>query len=357
MYREQIAGAGDKGAAGALSSGRVLIVVPCLNERAHIEKLVTAMCEDTADLDRIIVVADGGSTDGTLSVLAELITREPCIRVIDNPRRIQSAGINLSVRAFGEGCDWLVRLDAHACYPAGYVKQLIGEARRTGAGAVVVAMHSQGVSGFQSAVALVQNSLLGAGGAAHRRHGKAKFVDHGHHALFALPRFVAIGGYDESISHNEDADFDIRLARAGDKIWLTRVVEIVYFPRSNLRDLYRQYVNYGRGRAATIVRHRKLPKLRQILPACVAPAAAASLCTPWLPLALLPALFWSAICLTCGAAVGIRQGIRGAVFAVLAAMTIHLGWSVGFWRELLSRSRRDDTGAFDPALRAGDATS
>ena len=115
------------------------------------------------------------------------------------------------------------------------------------AASVVVAMRSQGHEGFQAAVAAVQNSLLGAGGAPHRRTGKAQFVDHGHHALFDLQRFMAIGGYDESASHNEDAEFDIRLARTGGTIWLTRAVEVTYFPRASIKALYRQYKCYGRG--------------------------------------------------------------------------------------------------------------
>jgi succinoglycan biosynthesis protein ExoA len=357
MYREQLACVAAPEAASAFSSNKVLIVIPCLNEQAHIGALVTAMREDTAELDRLIVVADGGSTDGTPSIVADIAARETCVRLIANRRKIQSAGVNLAVRIFGGGYQWLVRLDAHAHYPRGYVRQLIAEANRTGAASVVVAMTSQGTGGFQSAVASVQNSLLGAGGARHRRSGSAGFVDHGHHALFALKRFVAIGGYDEAVSHNEDADFDIRLARTGGKIWLTRAVEIGYFPRADLRELYRQYMNYGRGRAATIVRHRKLPKLRQVLPACVSPAIAALLYAPWDPIAAAPVAAWVALCLLFGAALGIRQGPRYATFAIAAAMIIHLAWSIGFWRELLSRSRHDKDARFGGAPHASNAAS
>jgi succinoglycan biosynthesis protein ExoA len=263
----------------------------------------------------------------------------------------------LAVRAFGEGRQWLVRLDAHAQYPAGYVGILIGEAHRTGASSVVVAMTSRGSEPFQSAVAAVQNSVLGAGGAAHRRAGKAQFVDHGHHALFNLPRFLAVGGYDESASHNEDAEFDIRLTRAGGKIWLTRAVEVVYFPRSTVQALYRQYFCYGRGRAATLVRHRKVPKLRQLLPAGVAPAIAAISLTPWQMVAAIPALFWAASCVLFGGILGLKVGARGAVFAGIAAMTIHTAWSIGFWWELLSRIRRRNEEAFNAVASASDTAS
>lgn len=357
MYCEQIAaGVNSEETAGA-KSDKVLIVVPCLNERGHIERLLADVQSDTAELDRLIVVADGGSTDGTSDILSEITARHPNVKVIFNPKRIQSAGVNLAVRAFGEGRQWLVRLDAHAQYPAGFIKTLIAEAHRTGAASVVVAMTSHGTECFQSAVAAVQNSVLGAGGAPHRRAGKAQFVDHGHHALFDLQSFTAVGGYDESASHNEDAEFDLRLARAGGKIWLTRAVEVVYFPRTSVQALYRQYICYGRGRAATLVRHRKIPKLRQMLPAGVAPAIAVVCLTPWHIIVGIPTLCWAALCLLSGAIIGSRLGLRGALSAGIAAMTIHTGWSVGFWWEILSRLRHGNDEAFNAVATASDTAS
>lgn len=357
MYREQIDAPLSSEKNLAPRADETLIVIPCLNEREHIAKLLAHVQHDTAELDRLIVITDGGSTDGTADILAELAARDPGIKVIFNPKRIQSAGVNLAVRAFGEGRQWLVRLDAHAQYPAGYIRTLIAEAHRTDADSVVVAMTSRGIECFQSAVAAVQNSILGAGGAVHRRPGKAQFVDHGHHALFNLPRFLAVGGYDESASHNEDAEFDIRLARAGGRIWLTRAVEVIYFPRTTVQALYRQYVYYGRGRAATIVRHRKIPKLRQCLPAGVAPAIAASLLAPWHPIAAIPALSWATLCMLCGGGLGSKLGPRGALFAGIAAITIHTGWSIGFWWEVLSRLRRRNNDAFNAIATASDSAS
>jgi len=357
MYREQIdAGLSSEKNAG-LKSDKVLIVIPCLNEREHIAKLLAQLRDNTAELDCLIVIADGGSTDGTADILAEVTARDPSLKIIFNPKQIQSAGVNLAVRAFGEGRQWLVRLDAHAQYPTGYIKTLIAEAHRTNAASVVVAMTSRGTEGFQSAVATVQNSVLGAGGAAHRRAGKAQFVDHGHHALFDLRRFNAVGGYDETASHNEDAEFDIRLTRDGGKIWLTRAVEVVYFPRTTVRALYRQYVCYGRGRAATLVRHRRIPKLRQLLPACVAPAIATSFLAPWYMIAGIPALFWAVSCGLVGAGLGLRAGSRGALFAVIAAMTIHTAWSIGFWQEILSRLWRGNDEAFNAVATASNTPS
>lgn len=342
MYRAQFTDGSEPELLRQGAAEKILIVVPCLNESAHIASLLTALVKDTEGLDRLIVVADGGSSDGTPAIATAIAARERGIRVIDNPKRLQSAGVNLALRMFGEGFRWLVRLDAHAVYPTGYVQTLVEEARRTGAASVVVAMRSQGNAGFQRAAALVQNSALGAGGAAHRRPGRAGFVDHGHHALFDIRWFGAVGGYEETISHNEDAEFDLRLARAGGSIWLTRAVDIGYFPRSTAKELFRQYVNYGRGRAATILRHSKPPKLRQILPSGVLPALVVALFARWLPVAAAPALVWIAACLIFGAAIALRARTHAAISTGFAAMTIHLGWSIGFWSEMAAHLVRRD---------------
>jgi succinoglycan biosynthesis protein ExoA len=335
----------------------VLIVIPCLNEHKHIEKLIADIQHDAAEIDHLIVVADGGSTDGTQNILAAIADRAADVKVIFNPKRIQSAGVNLAVRTFGEGRRWLIRIDAHAKYPPNYIRTLIEEAHRTVASSVVVAMISEGAEGFQAAIAAVQNSVLGAGGSPHRRGGKAQFVDHGHHALFDLQSFKAIGGYDETASHNEDAEFDHRLTRAGGKIWLTRAVEVIYYPRASVSALYRQYFCYGRGRAATLFRHRKVPKLRQMLPAGVTPAITLAALTPWIHIAALPALLWGALSLVAGAAITRRLGLRGMAYAGIGAMTIHLAWSIGFWWEIGSRLRHDSDEAFNAVATASDVPS
>jgi succinoglycan biosynthesis protein ExoA len=339
------------------ASDKILVVIPCLNEREHIETLLGYVRTNMAELDCLVVIADGGSTDGTADILARASAEDSRIKVIFNPKRIQSAGVNLAARAFGAGRRWLIRLDAHAQYPVRYIETLIAEARRTAAASVVVAMRSHGNACFQAAVAVVQNSILGSGGSTHRRLGKAQYVDSGHHALFDLQHFTAIGGYDETASHNEDAELDIRLVRAGHRIWLTRAAEVVYFPRTTAGALYHQYFCYGRGRATTLVRHRKLPKLRQLLPAAVVPAIAASVLAPWHPVLGVPALIWATLCLLTGAARGLRLGGRGALFAGLAAMTIHFAWSVGFWWQIIARLRHRKIAAFNAVRATSDTAS
>jgi len=310
-----------------------MVVVPCLNERAHVGRVVETILEDPDWIDPLVVVVDGGSVDGTVELVERIAARDRRVRLVHNPRRLQSAAVNLAAALFGTDRGWLVRVDAHAEYPPGFVTTLIGEARGAGADSVVVSMRAKGRSCFQRAVAQAQNSWLGAGGAAHRRPGKAGFVEHGHHALFDMARFCSLGGYDESFTHNEDAEFDARLRRGGGRIWLTRAVQIGYFPRERPRALLAQYFRYGRGRARTLWLHRQRPAPRQLAPALVAPALALLAAAPAWPAAAAPAAAWAIVCCGMGLALALARRSRCALLCGPAAMIMHAGWSFGFWTE------------------------
>jgi len=319
---------------------RVLIVIPTLNEERVISSVLERILDDEGLEDPLVVVADGGSADETRAIVRDIAVGDPRVRLIHNPGRLQSAGLNLAAATASSGRAWIARIDAHAEYPKNYVSTLIAEARRTGASSVVVSMDTVGEGAFQRGVAAAQNSLLGAGGSAHRRASRGQWVDHGHHALFEVAAFEAVGGYDETFSHNEDAEFDLRLAGAGGRIWLTDSTRIRYFPRSTPGALWRQYFSYGKGRARTVLKHYTPLKFRQALPLAVAPTVAAAALAPLTPLLMLPALAWLMASLSFGLVLSVRQRDMAVALAGPAAIIMHLAWSSGFWAQLFTHASR-----------------
>lgn len=320
---------------------RCIVVVPCLNEAAHIGRLVEQLDRAAEELGAKLIVADGGSTDGTVEIVRREAATNPRLRFLHNAKRIQSAAINGAVVAFGDTADYLIRIDAHGDYPDDYCRALLEEAVTTGADSVVVAMETRGVSLFQKAVACAQNSKLGNGGASHRSGAQGHWTDHGHHALMRIAAFNAVGGYDESFSHNEDAELDFRLKRAGYRIWMTDRTVMTYYPRASVTGLFRQYVGYGRGRAKNILKHRAMPRIRQLVPLAVLPIVAGALLAFLSWAAFLPAVVWMFACFAYGAWMAVGQRNPLGPLAAFAAMVMHVGWSAGFWMQLLSfRQRR-----------------
>ncbi|MGX5802256.1 glycosyltransferase family 2 protein [Bradyrhizobium sp. Arg314] len=323
------------------ATASILIVIPCLDEASHIGGLLDQLRPAAARLGGRIVVADGGSTDGTQGIVENIVAKDPRVILLANPKRIQSAAINLAVATLGDGADYLIRIDAHGGYPDDYCDRLVEEALATGADSVVVSMLTSGTSTVQKAVAAAQNSKLGTGGSKHRHMSEGEWVDHGHHALMRIAAFKDVGGYDESFSHNEDAELDYRLRRAGYRIWMSGRTQMVYYPRSTLKSLYFQYLGYGRGRAKNVLKHRMVPKVRQMIPLLVAPMVLLALFSLVHWLAAVPFLLWAAVCLGYGLVTAIRQRNAGIALAGVSAMVMHFGWSVGFWQQLLPpRSQR-----------------
>lgn len=323
---------------------RLLIVIPTLNEAAHIGPLLQGLLPFAERRAARIVVADGGSTDGTPGIVRDLAARSSRILLLHNPDRLQSAAVNHAVAAHGAGADWLLRLDAHSSYPPDYGDVLLDEAQASGADAVVVSMLATGFAPLQSVIALAQNSRLGNGGAAHRNATAGRWVDHGHHALMRLAAFRAVGGYDPQFSHNEDAELDHRLRAAGHRIWLTAATQVTYFPRRTLSALMRQYFNFGRGRARNLRKHRIWPGPRQAVVAALAPLLALAVLAPLAPVFALPLLLWGLGCLTGGLWIGGASQLgagrsaparlwRGVQAGVVAGL-MHLAWSAGFWAQI-----------------------
>lgn len=316
----------------------LLVVIPCLNEEAHIGRVLSRFVAEPESLVKKIVVADGGSTDGTLAIVGGFAGRDARVAIVHNRRRIQSSGVNLAVAQCGDLAPFVLRIDAHADYPADFCQTLMSAQQITAANSVVVSMIAKGTGCFQVAAATAQNSLLGNGGAAHRRSAEGRFVDHGHHALIDIAAFRAVGGYDEAFSHNEDAEFDYRLIAAGYRIYLCGGADIIYYPRANPIRLLEQYRNFGRGRAMNLLKYRAKPRLRQLVPVMVGPAVVASMLWPVTWILAVPAMLWATLCVGYGVVLGIRERRACACAAGFVAMLMHLGFSLGFIVRLFATS-------------------
>ena len=319
---------------------KVLVLIPALNEEAHIELCLRSILKhDELARKAAVCVADGGSTDATRDIVKKLSAEFPNIRLLDNPKRLQSAAMNLALDPMWADRDILVRCDCHAVYPAGYVSRLIAVLHAKDAASVVVPLDSEPASpaAFATAVAWVSNTPFGTGGSAHRAGRVSGYVDHGHHAAFRLDAFRAVGGYDETMVANEDAELDRRITRNGGRIWLDCDNRVTYFPRDNPRRLWQQYFRYGYGRATTCLRHGQRPKLRQLAPVLIVLAILIGLLGMilWQPWLLLPSLIYLLGLVFVSARVAYSHDSAKGLLAGAAAGIMHVSWGLGFLSRLV----------------------
>lgn len=317
-----------------LESPNVLVVIPCLNEVNHIDSLVDKFSSFLLQHPSSkLVFADGGSTDGTIDKILAHAGEQ--IIFLDNPKKIQSAAVNLAVKVYSDGFEYLVRVDAHGDYPDDYIESLIDDAVGYSADSVVVPMKTVGKKGFQKIAASAQNSKLGNGGSAHRSaNNEGRWIEHGHHALMRVDAFKSVGGYDETFVANEDAELDNRLTKAGYRIWITANTYMVYYPRTNAKSLFIQYFRYGVGRACNCLKHKKVPKIRQLIPLSVAPCLLLALAAPIHWVFALPCILWLVACSLVGALEGLKSRSLLELFSGVGAMVMHMGWSFGFLKGL-----------------------
>jgi succinoglycan biosynthesis protein ExoA len=324
--------------------GAVLVAIPVLNE---VERIGAVLDQLRLDLpqDRAVrfLVLDGGSRDGTQAEVRRAALRDPRVELVHNPGRLQSAAVNLAASLALPEEIFLLRCDAHTAYPAGFVGAAVDALVVRQADSVVVPMDSAGTTAFGKATAWVSDTPLGSGGSAHRGGRTSGFVDHGHHAGWTIACFRAVGGYDESYSHNEDAELDCRIVGMGMRIWLESDIRLTYFVRPTPTALAHQYRNYGRGRSRTARRHSGSIRLRQMaVPSAMvtlALAAGGGLLIDPLLLAL-PAIYLAAL-MVVSIHVALRHRAFCGLLAGLAAFLMHAAWTWGFLVGLITiRERR-----------------
>ena len=337
--------------------GDVLVAIPTLNEARRIEAVLDQLRRDLPhDRATRFLVLDGGSTDGTQALVQTLAQADPRIELVTNPARIQAAAINMAARLASPREHFLVRADAHTDYPPGFVAGLVREFARKRVYSVVVPMDSTGHSCFARAVSWISDSKVGSGGSAHRGGGTSGFIDHGHHAAWTIDCFREAGGYDESFSHNEDAELDCRITRLGMGVWLAADIRLIYHVRSGIAGLFRQYRNYGRGRSRTIRRHPGSAKLRQLaLPTAICGLLLAMMAGLLLaPVALLLPAAYCAILAITSVRLAVRHRSACGLLAGIAAATMHLAWTLGFIEGLaLIPQKPWQSAAHSPLLASG----
>ncbi len=321
---------------------RVTIAMPAFNEEHYIEACIASVQAQDYPADLIeILVADGRSTDKTREILARHSEADPRIKMIDNPAKLQAAGLGLLVKA-ATG-DIIVRMDVHCEYAPDYVRKCVETLEKTGADNVGGAQRAKAKTAFQRALCAALGSPLGVGGAKYRSAEAEGYVDTVFLGAFRRTVFETVGLWDPAAITNEDSELNQRILESGGQIYLSKDIVVSYFPRDSFKSLATQYFKYGRGRARTLLKLGRTPKLRPFIPFLFVTGAAATLTIPLLwPLA--PALFATYALATGAEAVRLGHKLGPAGVATVWRMfpTLHAAHAAGVWAGLIKYLRNPD---------------
>jgi glycosyltransferase involved in cell wall biosynthesis len=309
-----------------MSRPSVSIILPVLNEEAHIESAMGDLLAQDYDGPVELVIADGRSGDRTRELVEARASQDTRVRLVDNPRRRQAHGLNAAAEVAAGKI--LIRADGHSRYAPDFVSTSVTALEELG-GAVGGRMNPVGDDRFSVAVATAMNRAFTMGPARFHHATRRQPVDTVYLGAFLREDFEALGGFRAFPSgSSEDADFYYRWRRSGRRVHVDPAIRSTYVPRNRVGQLWRQYWRYGQGKTEMLWANGRFPSWRPLAPLMLVVAIATGVAlgaisgswwTLWLILA-----GWAAVLLLAAAGGG-----RSAHLVVLAAGIMHLAYGLG----------------------------
>lgn len=324
---------------------KLSVVMPVRNEIKALPRLLQSLLDQEFDSFEIIV-ADGGSTDGTREFVAHLAesSRVPLI-LVDNAKIRSGPGRNAGLRrAAGE---LIVFLDGHCSLPSRFLlRDTVALFNETGADCLCrpQPLVAPARSAMGEVIAHVRASTLG--------HGRDSLIYNMHFCGFVDPAssgasyrravFSALAPYDESFDACEDVEFNTRLRKHGMTAYTDPRVAVFYEPRTSLRALAKQMSNYGRGRVRLAFKHPDSISLAQAAPLGLYALAALMLFSlPFHSIVRTTLLLVTVLYLTLVLAASVhlakKHSLRYLWRAPLVYLIIHFGLGLGMLKEMFSR--------------------
>lgn len=214
---------------------KVAVVTAALNEVESIDSLLTALASQTR-VPNIVVVADGGSTDGTLERISARAVALPFhIRVLRVPGKIARAR-NAAICEVD--CEIIAVTDADCVPVTEWIEEITAPIVSGVAAAVAGAYRATARTTIERAISTftwVPTS------------GKSgRFLPSHRSVSFLRSVWQQIGGYNEQIDSGEDTAFDLQVERQFPYAVAPRAL-VAWRPRSSVKKALWQQVFYGAG--------------------------------------------------------------------------------------------------------------
>ena len=306
---------------------KVAVVIAAKNAEKTLEKAFISVFNQKTDEQIEVCIAVAPSEDSTLDVAKKIELNNENVTLVENPSGKTPAGLNLAIK--NTQAPVIVRLDAHAELEEKYISTALETLEKTGAANVGGRQNPVGTSPFEKAVGLAISSRFGAGDAKFRIGGKAGEVDTVYLGVFDRSAIESVGLFDESLIRNQDAELNWRLRENGKKIWFQPELVASYKPRSTLRELAKQYYEYGKWRRHVVGSHPRSIKLRQLIPPLNALVFFLGIVLGifWAPLLIFPASYMvGTFCATTAKS----KTVKDFIYLPMIFPTIHFSWAAGF---------------------------
>lgn len=305
----------------------VTVVLPVRDEQETVGLALDSLGLQTVGPESLeVMVYDGGSTDRTAQVAEGYRSRYSWGRfaVADNPGRTVPHALNAALRE--ASAPWFMRLDGRTRLSPQYIEVCLAMLRQYDELVAVGGRLRAEASGrVAEAIAAAVTHPLGVG-IGFRTAERRVEIPHHPFAIWRREDARALGGFNVSLTRNQDDEFSMRARERGARIFLEPAGEVVYRPRERLRGLAAQYFQYGLWKSAVARRHGLFPA-RSLVPA--AAAGAALLVAALIPRTHVPAGAAAVSYLVMGAVASKPRQRADPVTTGAALAVLHLSYGIG----------------------------
>jgi len=319
-----------------MSSLPVSVIIPVLNEERHLAEAVNRVLAQKYSDEIEVILALGPSTDQT-NKIAQDLAKDNRIKLIDNPSGKTASALNNAIKA--SKFDIIVRLDGHALVADNYIQKAVDTLEETKADNVGGLMKAQGITFFEKSVAAAMTSKLGVGNAPFHVGGKPGFVDTVYLGTFRKSALARVGYFDESFIRAQDWELNYRIRETGGKIWFDPDLVVTYRPRANIKQLAKQYFQYGQWRRQVSKKYPETLNLRYL----AAPVTVVGLLIglamillqnilniEWLKIGWLAPVVYAFVLILGFFVSDLKLNLRSRLILLVVLPVMHLFWGVGF---------------------------
>ena len=139
----------------------VSVICPVLNGSKYIDKNIIKFFLKSDINDKELIIIDGGSVDGTKSIVLNYIKKNSNIHLINNPHKYVPHALNIGIR-YSKG-KYIARLDVHTEYPENYLEICLDLMKSTKADNIGGTLISLGASKKGKAISYCMSSIFGVG--------------------------------------------------------------------------------------------------------------------------------------------------------------------------------------------------
>lgn len=324
------------------------VICPIYNEEKYIDICIQSiLLQDYPKQELEVLFVDGMSEDDTRDRVMKYVEKYTFIKLIDNPKRIVPAGMNIGIKA-AKG-NIIIRLDAHARYPTNYFSVLTEKLYELKADNVGAVCRTDVLNKTPKTLAIreVLSNRFGVGNSIFRLGiNKVMNVETVPFGCWRKEVFDKYGYYDERLIRNQDIELNKRIIHGGGYIFIVPDTYCIYLARETFKDLAKNNFLNGKWNILTVYYTKQLKSLsvRHFIPLCfvlllLLPTLAALLYWPLILLSVLVLMMYMLCISSISLFLNMKRKIN-FINMVTSFVVLHCSYGWGSLMGIISLCRR-----------------